>query len=440
MQKRKQVADDSEDGDEVNSLPPLAAGDAVNVVRWLSERKETKPPAHFNEASLVKELEENGVGRPSTYAATIEILVTRQYAERVEKQLLPTQRGKDVSDWLTEKMGALFNVGYTAEMESELDKVEDGQENGEAMLSDFYRRFTAWLAAAKEPPPPIEKFTELLKLFEDVTRWKDPIVVGKRHFSDQEFVSSVKRQIAEAKPLSEKQLNALVKLAIAYRAQMPDGEMKLIDLGWGPELDKVKNAPSEELVKWCFQTLDRIGGMEHNPFLVSLREQVERGRTLTEKQFVILAKSVGENASSLPDADAVRTRLAPYTGGDFEAPPSDPAVPDLLAMAKHITEWKEPLKRGRRVYDDKEFITSLGDQFARRNSLSPRQAQALRRVIYNYREQIPDFDANAERLGLTKAPEREKIVSVERSAKRDAQQDARREARHAKKSEKGKKK
>lgn len=435
-QKRKASALDAEneeDSDEVASLPPLAVGEDLVAARWLSERKETKPPAHFSEASLVKELEENGVGRPSTYAATIEILVTRQYAERVDKHLLPTQRGKDVSDWLTEKLGELFNVGYTAEMEGDLDKVEEGSERGETMLSAFYRKFREWLQAAKEPPPPIEKFTSLLELFNDVTRWKEPVTVGKRHYSDQEFVNSVKRQIAEAKPLSEKQLTTLVRIAIAYRSQMPQGEMKLIDLGWGPELDRVKNAPSEDLVKWCFQTIDRIGGMDHNPFLASLREQVERGRTLTEKQFLILAKSVGENAASLPDADAVRARLAPYTGGEFDSPPSDPAIPELLEMAKSITTWKEPIRRGRRTYDDKEFITSLSEQYSRRNSLSDRQSQALRRVIYNYRDQIPDFASKAERLGLTKAPDREKIVSVERSAKRDAKADARADARRSKK-------
>lgn len=404
--RKAKAADDAagdEESDEVASLPPLAIDEPLSAARWLSDRKETKPPPHFNEASLVKELEENGVGRPSTYAATIEILVTRQYAERVEKHLIPTERGKDVSDWLTEKMGELFNVGYTAEMEGELDKVEEGAEKGEAMLSAFYRRFQAWLAAAKEPPPPVEKFTALLDLFADVTRWKDPVTVGKRQFSDQEFVSSVRRQISEAKPLSEKQLMALVRLAIAYRGQMPQGEMKLIDLGWGPELDRVKNAPSEELVKWCFQTIDRIGGLEKNPFLASLREQVERGRTLTEKQFAILARSVGENAASLADADAVRARLKPYIGGDFEVQPSDPAIPELLELANGITEWKEPVRRGRRVYDDKEFITSLAEQYQRRNSLSDRQVQALRRVIYGYREQIAGFAEKAERLGLVKS-------------------------------------
>jgi len=103
-----------EDSDEVKTLPELAEGEMLVANRWLSERKETKPPARFSEASLVKTLEENGVGRPSTYAQTIEVLVDRQYATREARQLVPTQRGMDVNDWLVKKLEPLFNVGYTA--------------------------------------------------------------------------------------------------------------------------------------------------------------------------------------------------------------------------------------------------------------------------------------------------------------------------------------
>ncbi|MGN0847285.1 MAG: type I DNA topoisomerase, partial [Kiritimatiellia bacterium] len=154
----KKAKESEEESDEVKSLPPLAEGEALVPLRWLSDRKETKPPARFSEASLVKALEENGVGRPSTYAQTIEVLVDRQYAKREARQLVPTQRGMDVSDWLVKKLEPLFNVGYTAEMEGELDKVEEGVVHGDGMLSNFYHRFTDWMEAAKEPPPSSDKF------------------------------------------------------------------------------------------------------------------------------------------------------------------------------------------------------------------------------------------------------------------------------------------
>ena len=432
--KAKAAEDADEDSDEVKSLPPLAEGEALTPVRWLSDRKETKPPPRYSEASLVKALEENGVGRPSTYAQTIEVLVDRQYATREARQLVPTPRGMDVNDWLVKKIEPLFNVGYTAKMEGELDKVEEGAERGNDMLSGFYRQFTAWVRDAQEPPPPTEKFTALFKLLDEVKTWRPPMTIGKRTFGDREFVESVRQQLAEGKmPVSEKQLQALVKVAVAYRDQIRDGEMRLVDLGYGPEIDRVKNAPSDELVKWCFQTIDRIGGLTKNPFLNSLREQVDRGRVLSAKQFAILARSVGENAGALDDADQVRARLAPYVPGGFEIAPVDPAVPDLLALLETVKEWKEPVRRGRRVYNDHEFVSSLRDQYARRSSLSPRQVLALRRVCVNYREQIPTFEEVADRLGLRDLPQHEKASSAEKDAKAAARAE-RKKARGARRS------
>ena len=424
--KSKDKEETDEDSDEVKSLPPLAEGESLVPMRWLSDRKETKPPPRYSEAALVKALEENGVGRPSTYAQTIEVLTDRQYATREARQLVPTQRGMDVNDWLVKKLEPLFNVGYTAQMESALDKVEEGKEKGDGMLSDFYRKFSAWMEAAKDPPPPTEKFTALFELLDQVKKWKAPVGEGRRIYDDHGFVESVKKQLAEApENLSDRQLQALVKLAIAYREQIPDGELRLIDLGYGPELDRAKNAPSNDLVKWCFLTIDRIGGLTKNPFLNSLREQVDRGRVLSPKQFSILARSVGENAGALPDADQVRARLAPYVPGGFEIAPVDPAVPDLLKLLDSVTHWKEPARRGRRVYNDAEFVSSLRDQYARRSSLSPRQVLALRRVCVNYRDQIPAFEEVADRLGLRDLPTHEKAAEAEKDAKADARAEKR---------------
>ncbi|MCQ2392673.1 MAG: type I DNA topoisomerase [Kiritimatiellae bacterium] len=418
---KKTKGEEEEESDEVKSLPPLNEGEMLQANRWLSERKETKPPARFSEASLVKALEENGVGRPSTYAQTIEVLVDRQYATREQRQLVPSQRGMDVNDWLVKKLEPLFNVGYTAEMEADLDKVEEGAVKGDGMLSEFYRKFSAWMEAAKEPPPPVDKFDQLFRFLAEVKEWKPPVKIANRLHSDQGFVDSLRQQLAEKKLApSDRQLQALAKIAIAYREQVPDGEIRLIDMGYGSELDRVKNAPSDELVKWCFQTIDRIGGLQKNPFLNSLREQVDRGRLLSQKQFQILARSVGENSGALEDADQVRARLAPYVPDGFEVAPVDPAVPDLLKLLESVTTWKEPVRRGRRTYNDAEFVSSLRDQYARRSSLSPRQVLALRRVCVNYREQIPTFEEVADRLGLRELPRAEKTVDAERDAKRAA--------------------
>ena len=423
--KKKSPSDD-DDSDEVAELPPLAEGDPLVPVRWLSDRKETKPPPRFSEAALVKALEENGVGRPSTYAQTIEVLVDRQYAKREERQLVPTQRGMDVNDWLVQKLDALFNVGYTAEMESELDKVEAGEEKGDGMLSAFYRKFTGWLKAAEDPPPPPESFKALLDLLSHVKTWKPPMTAGRRTYSDELFVKSVGEKFAEApEALTKRQLDALVKLAVSYREQIPGAEMQLIDLGYGAMIDRVKNAPPEELVKWCFETIDRINGLSSNAFLKSLRDQVDRGRPLSQKQFSVLARSIGENAGALPDGDQIRTRLEAYVPGGFEEVQADPTLPEILELLGKVEKWKEPTKRGRRVYDDNEFVSSLRDQYARRGSLTPRQTIALKRVCASYRDQIPGYAEAAERLGLNEITSRSKPSKAEADAEADANADAR---------------
>ena len=122
--KRADGEEDDEDSDEVAALPRLAKGEMLDAVRWLADEKQTKGPTHYSEASLIKALEENGVGRPSTYAATIETLKAREYAKTEKRKLVPLERGILVCDWLVKKLDSLFSVGYTAKMEAELDKVE----------------------------------------------------------------------------------------------------------------------------------------------------------------------------------------------------------------------------------------------------------------------------------------------------------------------------
>jgi len=398
--KRKQEAD--EETDEVGALPPLAEGDKPEVLRWLSDRKETKPPARFSEAALVKALEENGVGRPSTYAQTIEVLINRQYATRESRQLVPTKRGEDVNDWLVSRLPALFDVGYTAQMESELDKVEEGDETGEKMLSAFYAKFLDWLASAKDPPPDPEKFRALFALFDEVKAWRAPKTRGKRTYDDRAFVASVREQMEkEPGKLSERQLRVLATLAVSYRSQIADADARLAALGWGDLVERAKEAPPDELVQDCFQVLDRLERLSGSKFLASLQKQVEQGRTLSERQFAVLARSVCECEGEDPGLVALKARLAPYVPGGTAPAPADPVVPELVAMLGEIKTWREPVKRGRRTFDDKEFADSLTNQYGRRKTLTPRQVAAMRKMLVSYREQIGDFAARAERLGLS---------------------------------------
>ncbi len=401
LRKKKADDEEDEDSDEVAALPPLEPGDLLDAVRWLADEKQTKGPAHYSEASLIKALEENGVGRPSTYAATIETLKARDYAKTEKRKLIPQTRGMLVCDWLTAKLDRLFNVGYTAEMEAELDKVETEGEPMNAMLSDFYAQFLTALKEAQPAPPGNDKFLLVFSLLDQVQTWKEPKTVGKRVYDDKAFVASVKRQMEEGRvPLSARQLEFLVRMVSLYADQIPGAEQTLRENGIGAGASMVPQKADDELVKYCFDAMDRIGDMLKNPFLKSLRDQFDRGRSLSPKQFAILARAVGENADELPDCDAIREKLAEFVPSGFSGKDSDPAIPGLLALLKTVGEWRPVVRKGKKVYDDKSFVESLAEQFERRHSLSTRQVMALRRVAAAYHDKIPDYDAHVAELGL----------------------------------------
>ena len=400
LKKKKADGEDDEDTDEVAYLPDVKPGDALEAVRWLSDEKQTKGPSHYSEASLIKALEENGVGRPSTYAATIETLKTREYAKTEKKKLVPLERGVLVCDWLVRKLDSLFSVGYTAKMEAELDKVAEKGEPMNQMLSEFYAKFQKEVADCIEPPPDRAKFDVVFGLLSQVQDWKPAKKVGKRVYDDKAFVESVRQQAEEGKrPLSARQLEFLVKMAVQYADQIPDCETHLKEAGLGVGASSAQKADAD-LVRYCFEVMDRIGGMMENPFYKSIREQFDRGRGLSMKQFGILAKAVGENAGGLDDCAAVREKLAEFVSGGFEERASDPTIPGLLALFDGVTEWRPPAKRGKKTYDDKEFVRSLSDQYARRRSLSSRQVAALKRIIASYRDRIPDYAKKTAALGL----------------------------------------
>lgn len=400
LKKKKADDEEDEDSDEVAYLPSVKVGETLEAVRWLSDEKQTKGPTHYSEASLIKALEENGVGRPSTYAATIETLKTREYAKTEKRKLIPLERGILVCDWLVKKLDSLFSVGYTARMEAELDKVEEHGEPMNQMLSEFYVKFLAAIGGADDPPPDRSKFDLVFSLLAQVKDWKPAKKVGKRIYDDKAFVASVREQADEGKrALSARQLEFLVKMAVQYIDQIPDGEETLKEAGLWAGVAIVPKA-DPELVKYCFETMDRIGGMTKNPFLKSLREQFDHGRALSMKQFSILAKAIGENAEALPDCEDVRAKLAEFVPGGFGGGESDPAIPGILKMLQSVTEWRPAAKKGKRVYDDQDFVRSLSDQFARRHSLSPRQFSALKRVLSVYRDKIPDYATKAAELGL----------------------------------------
>ncbi len=131
-------------------LPVLNEGDALQVQKLEGNQHFTQPPPRFTEASLIKTLEENGIGRPSTYATTITTILARLYVERDGKQLVPTPLGEVTTKLMREHFADIVDVEFTAKMENNLDKVETGEENWVQMLAGFYGGFDHTLKKAEE--------------------------------------------------------------------------------------------------------------------------------------------------------------------------------------------------------------------------------------------------------------------------------------------------
>ncbi|MGL4607809.1 MAG: type I DNA topoisomerase [Eubacteriaceae bacterium] len=133
-----------------NILPELNEKDELSLIKTIKEQKFTKPPARYTEASLVKILEEKGIGRPSTYAPTIATIKNRDYVEMVEKHFMPTDLGITVTALMKEFFSDIVNVSFTAEMESKLDNVADGEIDWKDVLRNFYLGFEKELKIAQE--------------------------------------------------------------------------------------------------------------------------------------------------------------------------------------------------------------------------------------------------------------------------------------------------
>ena len=139
----------SEDSSAERRLPELRDGQSLEKVGLDPQQKFTQPPPRFNEASLVKTLEEKGIGRPSTYASIINTIQERDYVKKLQQKLVPTEMGMVVTELLVKNFPYIFETGYTAQLESELDNVEEGKEKWTDLLNGFYGHFEKELKVAE---------------------------------------------------------------------------------------------------------------------------------------------------------------------------------------------------------------------------------------------------------------------------------------------------
>lgn len=136
--------------EEESLLPKLSEGDRLKVIGITPKQHFTQPPPRYSEATLVKELEAKGIGRPSTYATILSTIQDRKYTEKVEGRFKPTELGIVVSDMLVERFAELMDYNFTANMENNLDKIEEGGIKWGDIIMDFYRPFNSDLAHAME--------------------------------------------------------------------------------------------------------------------------------------------------------------------------------------------------------------------------------------------------------------------------------------------------
>ena len=167
--------------DSKDSLLPVINEKDVLVSKSIEhEQHFTKPPSRYTEAKLIKEMEELGIGRPSTYATTMDILKKRNYANLVEKKFVPTEVGIEITDKLQQCFSHLINVKYTANMETDLDKIADGEENWVKVLRLFYDEFEPAVKKAFDDMPK----KEAEKTGEDCPECGSPLVIRKGKYGE----------------------------------------------------------------------------------------------------------------------------------------------------------------------------------------------------------------------------------------------------------------
>jgi DNA topoisomerase-1 len=407
----KVLGTDEKKDDEV-ALPPLAEGENLDVLEWLCDEKQTQPPNRYSEAALIKAMEENGVGRPSTYASIVSTLYARKYADNEKRSIRPTATGMKVCDYLVQHLNTLFDVGFTAQMEEKLDLVEAGGVEWHSMLAEFYTNLGGWIAAAKGPPASAEQLDPLLGLLDVVREWAPATSgKGKRKYSDEKFVQDIRKAMAEAKkPVSQRQLENLRKIVCRYRGQIPaldDARMAELGLDVVMASEAERNAPPEPVMVEKLRAFDAVTTWaeprqfgkktyDDKKFIGSLREQVEGGRRLSPMQAAVLDRILGKYANQIPDFQA----KAPEWGLNAAEAGEDKESGPLLELMANVKEFAAPVKRGKKTWSDEEFFKSLSSQFSTRKSLSPKQRMALKKMAARYSAQIPGYEEKQEAMNL----------------------------------------
>ncbi|MBR4125322.1 MAG: type I DNA topoisomerase [Victivallales bacterium] len=423
----KDIGQEDELDNLTGVLPKLPENTPCDLLDLKQEQCFTQPPSRYSEASLVKALESNGVGRPSTYASIVNTIQQRGYVEKQKGALVPTPVGFQTNDYLVEKFPKLFDVGFTAQMENQLDEIEAGKENWVDMLHRFYDGYQTWLADAGAMPSvgsvDNQLIKQLLGLFPEKFAFDAPVKGARSTRDDARLVHDLKKQVSTGKkPLTDRQSAALIRMTAKYALRDPALLTAAEHIGLGDflrqQIDAYQTATqkqsetttSGETLSPAFRKLlDAMKGIawekpatsgrrrafDAGRFFRSILHQAESTNTLTSKQIAAIGNLASRNAEQIPGYAELAQELGLSTPEPTDnvtvvtkAQSSDADLAqtceELFKRADAITEWKPAAKRGRRTYDDKAFVDSLHDQFQRKGILSEKQVAALQKLLAHY--------------------------------------------------------
>ena len=420
----RDVESDENDESQVK-LPDLTLNESCDLHKLDSEQKFTEPPPRYSEGTLVRELENNGVGRPSTYAAIIGTIIQRKYIEKTKGKLSPTSLGKLVCDYLVQNMPKLFEVDFTARMEDQLDSIEQGKLNWQEMLTAFYTTFSEWIEAIKsESRVDSEDVTRLMSIFPSDFDWPEPQKRGNRTYDDKKFFNSLKSQIDNGKALTEKQWNALMMLAIRNEEKLPKLRGIVNEMGILSTYEKLKEvldrqntAASNEqsgdtpALKLC-RYLDSVKTWEKSvgrgkrtyddqKFYSSLSTQARSGKTLSDAQINALKNLTVKYSDQLDDYENIRQEFdLDSMRNTANNEKSIEEIQKLFSLVEGIKNWNSNHDKGKRKFDEKAFVESLRSQFERKKGLTARQLYSLKKIIKNHKDQIPEYDVRSTELNI----------------------------------------
>ena len=436
----KDIGEEDEMDNLGGVLPPLKPGTICELLELLKEQCFTNPPSRYSEASLVKALEQNGVGRPSTYAATVNTILERDYVIKEKSSLAPTKLGFNVNDYLVQQMPNLFSIGFTAEMEDQLDQVEEGSLNWVNMLKKFYQQLQAGMGSGEIQPgaalPNTELEPLLQQLFPENFVFATATNSGKRVYDDKKFILSIQKQLADKKALSERQWKALLNTFGKYAADQAEFMALLKEAGLQEQVQNTitasENKPEKKTIELDPSLLKLIEEMkkiewekpvkrgkriyDDGKFFRSLQKQASQNENrLSEAQIVVLSKLAAKYAAKIENYTELTAILgwneqskgssasagqdSPVTAA-IVSPENTEKIKTLLALTSQIETWREPTGKGKRMYNDREFVSSLESQFNLKGTLSDRQVAALVKLLSKYASQIPDLKEKTDAMGF----------------------------------------